>query len=43
MPSSVTEEDIKRLREVLPLELVLDFPEEEGMMQQSSVSIPLSF
>ena len=28
---------------VLPLELALDFPEEEGMMQQSSVSISLSF
>ena len=28
---------------LLPLELALDFPEEEGMMQQSSVSISLSF
>ena len=30
-------------RALLPLELALDFPEEEGMMQQSSVSISLSF
>ena len=30
-------------QEVLPLELALDFPEEERMMQQSSVSISLSF
>ena len=29
--------------DVLPLELALDFPEEEGMMQQSSISISLSF
>ena len=28
---------------LLPIELALDFPEEEGMMQQSSVSISLSF
>ena len=28
---------------LLSLELALDFPEEEGMMQQSSVSISLSF
>ena len=28
---------------LLPLELVLDFPEEERMMQQSRVSISLSF
>ena len=28
---------------LLPLELALDFPEEEGMMQQSSISISLSF
>ena len=28
---------------VLRLELALVFPEEEGMMQQSSVSISLSF
>ena len=28
---------------VLPLELALDFPEEERMMQQSSVSISLGF
>ena len=28
---------------MLPLELALDFPEEERMMQQSSVSISLSF
>ena len=28
---------------LLRLELVLVFPEEEGMMQQSSVSISLSF
>ena len=28
---------------LLPLELALDFPEEERMMQQSSVSISLSF
>ena len=28
---------------LLPLELALDFPKEEGMMQQSSVSISLSF
>ena len=30
-------------RRLLPLELVLVFPEKEGMMQQSSVSISLSF
>ena len=29
--------------ELLPLELALDFPEEERMMQQSSVSISLGF
>ena len=28
---------------LLPLELALDFPEEERMMQQSSISISLSF
>ena len=32
-----------RGRGVLPLELALDFPEEERMMQQSSVSISLNF
>ena len=36
-------EEVARLLAVLPLELVLDFPEEERMMQQSSVSISLSF
>ena len=30
-------------RDLLRLELVLVFPEEEGMMQQSSISISLSF
>ena len=36
-------EQVTELSIVLRLELALVFPEEEGMMQQSSVSISLSF
>ena len=39
----VLEEKVLLWDNLLPLELALDFPEEERMMQQSSVSISLSF
>jgi len=37
------EKNIMSYRALLRLELALVFPEEEGMLQQSSVSISLSF